>query len=50
MGLYLINRIKLGYEDLYPVLTLGLAFLTSGLTDALRDSDFLAVYVAGIVL
>lgn len=50
MGLYLINHIKLGYEGLYPVLTLGLAFLIFGLTDALRGSGFLAVYVAGIVL
>lgn len=48
--LLLINRLKLGYEGLYPVLTLALLFLTFGLTAALGGSGFLAVYLAGIVL
>jgi cell volume regulation protein A len=48
--LFLINRLKLGYEGLYPVLTLSLVFLTFGLTDVIRGSGFLAVYLAGIVL
>jgi cell volume regulation protein A len=45
-----INRVKLGYEGLYPVLTLALVFLTFGLTDLIGGSGFLAVYVAGIIL
>lgn len=48
--LLLINRLKLGYEGLYPVLTLSLVFLTFGLTDGIGGSGFLAVYLAGIVL
>ncbi len=48
--LFLINRLKLGYEGLYPVLILALVFLTFGLTDALGGSGFLAVFLAGIVL
>lgn len=48
--LFLINRLKLGYEGLYPVLTLSLVFLTFGLTDVIGGSGFLAVYLAGIVL
>ena len=48
--LWLINRIKLGYEGLYPVLTLALVLLTFGLTAILGGSGFLAVYLAGIVL
>ncbi len=48
--LFLVNHLKLGYEGLYPVLTLSLVFLTFGLTDILGGSGFLAVYLAGIVL
>ena len=48
--LSLINRLKLGYEGLYPVLTLSLVFLTFGVTDLLGGSGFLAVYLAGLVL
>lgn len=48
--LFLVNRLKLGYEGLYPVLTLSLVFLAFGLTDVIGGSGFLAVYLAGIVL
>lgn len=48
--LYLVNRLKLGYEGLYPVLTLSLVFLTFGLTAVMGGSGFLAVYLAGMVL
>jgi len=47
---FLVNRLRLGYEGLYPVLTLSLAVLTYGLTDSIGGSGFLAVYLAGIVL
>ena len=47
---FLINRIKLGYEGLYPVLTLAAAILTFSIADLARGSGFLAVYVAGMVL
>lgn len=47
---FLINRLKLGYEGLYPVLTLSLVLLTFGLTTAMGGSGFLAVYLAGIVM
>lgn len=46
----IINRIKLGYEGLYPVLTLSLVIFTFGLTDLLGGNGFLAVYLAGIIL
>lgn len=48
--LFLINRLKLGYEGLYPALTLSLVFLAFGLTDLIGGSGFLAVYMAGIIL
>ncbi|MDQ2692524.1 MAG: cation:proton antiporter, partial [Chloroflexota bacterium] len=44
--LFLVNRLRLGYEGLYPVLTLALVFLTFGLTAILGGSGFLAVYLA----
>lgn len=48
--LVLVNRLKLGHEGLYPVLTLSLLFLAFGLTDVVGGSGFLAVYLAGMVL
>jgi len=48
--LLVVNRIKLDYEGLYPVLTLSLVFITFGLTDIIGGSGFLAVYIAGMAL
>ncbi|WP_423223061.1 potassium/proton antiporter [Candidatus Amarolinea aalborgensis] len=48
--LFLVNGLKLGYEGLYPVLTLSLVFLAFGLTNVVGGNGFLAVYLAGIVL
>jgi cell volume regulation protein A len=45
-----INRIKLEFEGLYPVLSVALVVLTYGVTQAIGGSGFLAVYVSGIVL
>src|SRR5690349_12562726 len=45
----LANRLQLGFEGLYPVLTLSMIFLTFSLTNMLGGSGFLAVYLAGIV-
>jgi cell volume regulation protein A len=46
---FLVNRLRLGYEGLYPVLTLSLVLFTYGLTDFLGGNGFLAVYLAGII-
>lgn len=45
-----INRMNLGYEGLYPVLTLSLVLFTYGLTVLLGGSGFLAVYLVGLVM
>jgi potassium/hydrogen antiporter len=45
-----INRLRLDFEGMYPVLTLAIALLTFALTTLLHGSGFLAVYVAGIVV
>src|SRR5690606_33996667 len=38
---YVINRIKLGFEGLYPVLVISLMFITFSGTDALGGNGFL---------
>jgi len=45
-----VNRIKLFYDGLYPVLSLGWVLLIYGVTAQLGGSGFLAVYIAGLVL
>ena len=45
-----INRGRLEYEGLYPVVMIALVLLIYGLTAMVGGSGFLAVYVAGIVM
>jgi cell volume regulation protein A len=47
---FAVNRSRLEWEGLYPVLSLGLVVLTYGATAALGGNGFLAVYVAGLVM
>ncbi len=47
---HVINRIKLDYEGLYPVLSITLMFLTYSVTTAAGGNGFLAVYVSAIYL
>lgn len=48
--LYLINRLRFGYEGLYPILALGMLLLTFAATNLLGGSGFLAVYLVGLTL
>ena len=51
MGLrWLINRIRLKQEGLYPEFTVAVALLTYGGTALAGGSGFLAVYLAGLLL
>jgi potassium/hydrogen antiporter len=50
LSLFLINRLKLGYDGLYPVLAIALVFLAFSLTTVLKGSGFLAVYLFGLLL
>ncbi len=45
-----VNRIKLDYPGLYPLLALAFGLVAFGLAAVLGGSGFLAVYIAGIVL
>jgi potassium/hydrogen antiporter len=46
----MINRLRLEYDGLYPVVTLAVVVLTYSATAVLGGSGFLAVYLAGIVM
>ncbi|HEY8525165.1 MAG TPA: potassium/proton antiporter [Acidimicrobiales bacterium] len=45
-----LNRARLGYEGLYPVVLIGVVMLTYGVAALLQGSGFLAVYVAGLTM
>jgi cell volume regulation protein A len=45
-----LNRIRLEYDGLYPVLSLALVVVTYAATAALGGNGFLAVYLAGLVM
>ena len=45
-----MNRLRLGYEGLYPVVLIAVPLLTYGAAALLGGSGFLAVYVAGIAM
>ena len=47
---WVINRIGLDHDGLYPVLSLTLVLLTFGLTSYVGGSGFLAVYIAGVAM
>ncbi len=47
---FVINQIKLGYEGLYPVMSLAFVLLTYGIASLVNGSGFLAVYFMGIVM
>jgi cell volume regulation protein A len=49
-AIWLISRLHLEVEGLYPVLTIALVLLTYGLTAFLGGSGFLAVYLLGLLL
>ncbi len=47
---FLINRLKLEYEGLYPVIMLSLVLLTYVMAVYLQGNGILAVYLAGLML
>jgi cell volume regulation protein A len=50
LAVFLTNRLRLGYSGLYPVLTLGVLFLTYSVTALIGGSGFLAVYLVGLMM
>ncbi len=47
---WIVNRVRLHVEGLYPVLTVALALLTYAGTATLGGNGFLAVYLAGLIM
>jgi cell volume regulation protein A len=47
---YVINKLHLEYDGLYPVLSIALVLLVYGLTTLIGGNGFLAVYLAGLVM
>jgi cell volume regulation protein A len=45
-----LNKIRLEYDGLYPVLSLSLVLFTYGVTTTLGGNGFLAVYLAGLIM
>jgi cell volume regulation protein A len=50
VSITLINRIKLEYEGLYPVLTIALILYTYAITTLANGNGFLAVYLLGLLM
>jgi len=46
----IINKIKLDFEGLYPVLVIALMFITFSATDAVGGNGFLAIYICAVYL
>ncbi|MEJ8757671.1 potassium/proton antiporter [Pontibacter sp. H259] len=47
---WVINRITLEQEGLYPALSLGMLIFTYAFTTVISGNGFLAVYIAGVIL
>ncbi|WP_416448480.1 potassium/proton antiporter [Leeuwenhoekiella sp. A2] len=47
---FIINKIKLDFEGLYPVLVIALMFITFSATDFVGGNGFLAIYLCSVYL
>lgn len=50
IAVYIINRINIDNESLYPILLLATAFFTFSATTLCSGNGYLAVYIAGLVV
>ena len=50
VSVWLINRIKLDTDGLYPVLSLGLAIFTYSFSDFVGGNGFLAIYLCAVIM
>ncbi len=50
MAVFIINKININNESLYPILLLATAFFTFAATTLCKGNGYLAVYIAGLVV
>ncbi len=50
LSVLLINKIKIPYPSLYPLLLLSILLFTYALTDIMHGNGYLAVYLSGIIV
>lgn len=50
LAVWIINKINLANQSLYPILLLSFIFFTFTLTDMIKGNGYLAVYIAGIIV
>lgn len=50
LSVMLINKIKIPYPSLYPLLLLSILLFTYAITDIMNGNGYLAVYISGIIV
>ena len=50
LAVFIINKINIDNESLYPILLLATAFFTFAATTLCQGNGYLAVYIAGLVV
>lgn len=50
MAVWMLNRLNVSNQSLYPVLLLAFVFFIFSFTDLIRGNGYLAVYIAGLVV
>lgn len=50
LAVFIMNRIDLPNQSLYPILLLSFVFFTFTLTDLIKGNGYLAVYIAGMMV
>ncbi|MFA5183810.1 MAG: potassium/proton antiporter [Syntrophales bacterium] len=50
IGIYLMNRLHLGYHGLYPVLSIALMLIAYAIATIIKGNGFIAVYLVGLLM
>lgn len=48
MAVWLMNRLNIGNQSLYPILLLACVFFIFSITELVKGNGYLAVYIAGL--